>query len=128
MLCSGWNVVAQSAGNCVAMVLVRVDGSDNEHCSFSWSVFLIRLPLFCLLPGLSPVRSAREGCCDPSGRREGRALGTPRCRVGAGSHSTIALQLHLVVCRVPKCAEPLSVGCWCTVQCVGQRAAPVHLA
>lgn len=92
MLCSGWNVVAQSAGNCVAIVLVLVDGLDNEHCSFSQSFFKIHLPLFCLLPGLSPMCSAHEGWCDPSGRREGRALGTPRCIVGAGSHSTIALQ------------------------------------
>lgn len=54
MLCSGWNVVAQSAGNCVAIVLVWVDGSDNEHCSFSWSVFLIHLPSILPAPWADP--------------------------------------------------------------------------
>lgn len=39
MLCSGWNLVAQSAGNCVAIVLVLVGGFGNECCSFSWSFF-----------------------------------------------------------------------------------------
>lgn len=39
MLCSGWNVVVQSAGNCVAIVFVLVDGFGNKRCSFSWSFF-----------------------------------------------------------------------------------------
>lgn len=92
MLCSGWKVVVQSAGSCVAIVFVLVDGFGNERCSFSWSFFSIHLPLFCLLPDLSPVCSACEGCFNPSGTKEGRALGTPRCMVGAGSHSIVALQ------------------------------------
>lgn len=39
MLCSGWNVHAQSAGSCVAIVFVLVDGFGNECCSFSWLFF-----------------------------------------------------------------------------------------
>lgn len=55
--------------------------------------------------------------------------------VGAGSHSIIALQweytAHLAALsglHVSLSVQPLSMGCQCTMQSVGKRAAPVHLA
>lgn len=37
---------------------------------------------FTFLYSVSSVGLAHEGCCNPSGRREGSALGTLRCIVG----------------------------------------------
>lgn len=110
MLCSGRYAVAQRAGSCMAIVFVLGDVFGNEHSSFSWSFSLMHLPLFCLLPGLSPAHPAGKGCCSPSRRGQGSAVSTQRCEsngfiqrlsVSVGIH-----HLHQAAYPVPQTVSP----------------------
>lgn len=79
MLCSEWHAAAERAGSCMTVVYLLVDVFGNERSRSSCSFFLVHLPLFCLLPGLSSVHSADKACCTSSSRGKGSAVRPQKC-------------------------------------------------